>query len=121
MKLHLIIKKGVSKKRAPIGAAVFHALSNKKKNLTLCRTMVEFLGGDVCRTLILRKTRNKFLNYWISIAVNGRKTLITMSKKGFPIKNHSVSERAELGLSPHAFISISIFLTKIDFFEGGGP
>jgi hypothetical protein len=30
MKLHLIIKKGVSKKRAPIGAAVFHALSNKK-------------------------------------------------------------------------------------------
>jgi hypothetical protein len=31
MKLHLIIKKVVSKKRAPIVAAVFHALSNKKK------------------------------------------------------------------------------------------
>jgi hypothetical protein len=31
MKPHLIIKKGVSKKRAPLGAAVFHALSNKKK------------------------------------------------------------------------------------------
>jgi hypothetical protein len=35
-----------------------------------------------------------------------------MSKKGFPIKNHSVSERAELGLSPHAFISISIFFDE---------
>jgi hypothetical protein len=45
----------------------------------------------------------------IFLADNDRKTLITMSKKGFPMKNHSVSERAELGLSPHAFISISIF------------
>jgi len=44
-----------------------------------------------------------------------------MSKMGFPIKSHSVSERAELGLSSHAFISISILLPKIEFFEGGGP
>ncbi len=50
-----------------------------------------------------------------------RKGLKTLSKKGCPIKNYSVSERRELGLSSHAFISISIFLTKTDFFEGGGP
>jgi hypothetical protein len=92
----------------------------QRKYWTLWRTMVEFRWRCVCRTAILRKTRNKFLNYRISIAVNDRKTLITMLKKRFPIKNHSVSERAELGLSPHAFISISIFLTKSDFFEGGG-
>jgi hypothetical protein len=53
-------------------------------------------------------------------AVDDRKGLKTLSKKGCPIKNYSVSERGELGLSSHAFISISIFLTKTDFFEGGG-
>ena len=36
-------------------------------------------------------------------------------------KNYSVSERVEEGLSSHAFISIFIFLTKIDFFGGGWP
>ncbi len=35
------------------------------------------------------------------------------------IKNHIISERSEDGLSSHAFISISKFLTKIDFFWGG--
>jgi hypothetical protein len=32
-----------------------------------------------------------------------------------------IFERANDELSPHAFISISKFLTKIDFFEGGKP
>ena len=36
----------------------------------------------------------------------------------FSVKNASL-ERAEEGLSSHAFISIFIFLTKIDFFGGG--
>jgi hypothetical protein len=35
-------------------------------------------------------------------------------------KNHIVFERAELGLSSHVLISVFIFLTKIDFFEGEG-
>ena len=80
-----------------------------------------------CRTHLLRKTRNKFFeisdfrkNNRVFLAANDRKELKTSSKKGFQIKNHSVSESAELGLSSHAFISISNFLTKIDFFEGGG-
>ena len=42
-------------------------------------------------------------------------------KMRYQIKNHIVSERANFGLSFHAFISILIFLVKIDFFEGGGP
>jgi hypothetical protein len=56
----------------------------------------------------------------VFLAVDDKKGLKTLSKKGCPIKNYSVSERGELGLSSHAFISISIFLTKTDFFEGGG-
>jgi hypothetical protein len=60
MKLHLIIKKGVSKKRAPIGAAVFHALSNKKKNLTLCRTMVEFRGATFVEPSFREKRETSF-------------------------------------------------------------
>ena len=36
------------------------------------------------------------------------------------LKSYSISERAEEGLSSHAFISIFIFLTKIDIFGGGG-
>jgi len=56
----------------------------------------------------------------VFLAVDDRKGLKTLSKKGCPIKNYSVSERGELGLSSHAFISISIFLMKTDFFEGRG-
>ena len=40
-------------------------------------------------------------------------------KKWHLIKRHSVSERANFGLSSHAFIFISSFFTKIDFFRGG--
>ena len=40
-------------------------------------------------------------------------------KRVIRLKNYSVSERAEEGLSSHTFISIFIFLTKIDFFGGG--
>ncbi len=35
-------------------------------------------------------------------------------------KSYIISERARCGLSSHAFISISKFLTKIDFFLSGG-
>jgi hypothetical protein len=38
------------------------------------------------------------------------------SKKGDLIESYSVSERADDGLSSHACISISMFLTKTDFF-----
>ena len=46
MTLHLIIKKGYLKKRAPRGAAFFHALSNKKKYLYIERNLTENFGGD---------------------------------------------------------------------------
>jgi hypothetical protein len=48
-----------------------------------------------------------------------KKVSKSSSKQYCPIKNHSDSERAEDGLSSYAFISISNFFTKIDFFEGG--
>ena len=41
-------------------------------------------------------------------------------KKRHLEKNYIISERSEDGLSSHAFISIWNFLTKVDFFEGGG-
>jgi hypothetical protein len=60
MKLHLIIKKGVSKKRAPIGAAVFHALSNKKKIFDI----MSYYGGMPLemrrRTHVLRRKIDLF-------------------------------------------------------------
>ena len=52
------------------------------------------------------------------LTLDDRKRLKPSSKKGRPIKNQSVSERTKLGLSSHAFISISNFLTKTDFFDG---
>ena len=45
-----------------------------------------------------------------------QKTSRFSAKKGFSDKTYSISERAEDGLSAHVFISISEFLTKIDFF-----
>ena len=116
MKLHLIIKKGVSKNRLPQAMQFFTLFQTKKKYLTLCRTMVEFRGGDVCRTLILRKTLNKFLNHRIFekniifLAANDRKTLITMSKKGFPIKKpQRFSKSRTWAISPCIYPNFDFF------------
>ena len=45
---------------------------------------------------------------------------IFSQERQFWIKNHIISERSEDGLSSYVFISILKFLTKIDFFWGGG-
>ena len=52
--------------------------------------------------------------YWL--VVDDRKELKSLLRKWCPIKDHGVSERVELRLSSRAFISVSIFLTKIDIF-----
>jgi hypothetical protein len=80
---------------------------------------------NLIKVLIFRAKTSKYFFFEeknrVFLAVDDRKELKTLSKKGCSIKkNHSVSERVELELSSHAFISISIFLTKTDFFEGGG-
>jgi hypothetical protein len=54
-----------------------------------------------------------------SVGVNGNHQKFR-PKMGTEEKTDSVSERAEDGLSSHAFISISKILTKTDFFEGEG-
>ena len=55
--------------------------------------------------------KNSFLREFIT-----KMTKISGQKKGFSGKPHSVSERAEDGLSSYHKISIFDFLTKIDFF-----
>jgi hypothetical protein len=57
----------------------------------------------------------------VSQAPDSRKPQNFQPKKRFWIKNRIISERSDDGLFSHAFISISKFLTKIDFLgvEGG--
>ena len=76
------------------------------------------------RTHLLRKNEKDF-SFFSKIACfssstsqKSSKILLETSRRK---KIHSVSERSDDGLSSHAFISISTFLTKIDFFEGGRP
>ncbi len=74
---------------------------------------------------ILRKNEKHFLFFLKNAYFSSKswksspKILIKEEVLG---KNHIISERTEDGLSSHAIISISTFLTKIVFFgEGGWP
>ena len=53
-------------------------------------------------------------------AAHGENNQKSCKKRGAKNKFYCVSERAEDRLSSHAFISISRFLTKTNFFEGEG-
>ena len=55
--------------------------------------------------------------FFSSASRKSSKILLRMSRQK---KIHSASERSDDRLSSHAFIFISMFLAKMNFFEGGG-
>jgi hypothetical protein len=67
-----------------------------------------------------KRTNNYDVKIRVFQAPDSRKPQNFQPEKRFWIKNRIISERSDDGLSSHAFISISKFLTKIEFLGVGG-
>ena len=109
-------------KRALIGTAVFDALSNKKKCLTLYRVIADFRWRCVVQPPFWEKMKKifGFFKKPLVFRIGVVKSLENFSeKRRYRRKVFIVYERANDGLSPHVFISILTILPKTNFFEEG--
>jgi hypothetical protein len=109
-----LIKKGLC------GALHPNMLFQTKENLNILKEPGPRNPGQKIKKIINREKTKKIFRFFENKASfrvgDYRNHQNFPPKKWYWKKSYIISERARCGLSSHAFISISKFLTKIDFF-----